>query len=528
MSPHSGRRAVGAIRLSSVTDATTSPDRQQAAIGGACNALGLSLVGMASDLNVSASKVSPFDRPELGAWLRRPNAFDALVWWRLDRAVRSMADMAELGKWARTHRKRLIFAEGPSGGAFELDMGSPVGELLMMVLAFAAQMEAQAIQERVQGARAALRTMRRWPGGQPPYGYVLIPNPDGPGFVLGEDPETAPVVRDLARRLQEDGESLTSLAKWLTANPDTPSPRDHRRRAKGRPEDGSIWNVSTVRHILTTPATLGYLLHEKKPIRDPETGEPIQVGPPLLDPATHAVVKAKIEARGAHFAGVPRNDTHALLFGVVLCAGCGQAMYYDRMQSKAAQKQKRRPRYLCKPYRKSKICTAASSIVAEPLEEYVIKQYLDLFGHLPEFRTETIPGYDPAHEIAQVTAELEDHMSDRAMFTSAAGKASWQKRASSLEARLEFLESQEATPEQETRVYTGTSHAEAWEAVGEDVTARRNLLIQADMSVIIGPSYSTNTKIFQEERIRIIMPDQKDYEAAADAAQAVADELDIP
>lgn len=523
-----GRRAVCAVRLSSMTDNTTSPERQDAANARTCNALGLSIVGKAEDLNVSASKVGPFDRPELSAWLHRPNAFDALVWWRLDRAVRSMSDMAELGKWARTHKKRLIFAEGPSGGHFELDMGSPVGELLMMVLAFAAQMEAQAITERIQGTRSAMRSKRRWPGGQPPYGYILVSNPDGPGYVLGEDPDAAPVVRELARRMQEDeSTSLTTLAEWLTANPDTPSPRDHRRRAKGRKETGSIWNVSTVRHILTSPANLGYLLHEKKPLRDPETGAPIQVGPPLLDPATHALVKAKVDARGASTKGTARNDTHALLFGVVLCYGCGEVMYYDRMQGKAAKERNTQPRYRCKKSQKRKRCNDPVSLTAKPLEEYVVQEYLNLFGHFEEYREETVPGYDPAHETAQVSAELEDHMIDRALFTSTAGKTSWQQRAASLETRLAFLESQEVTPETITRVRLGQTHAEAWESAGTDVTARRNLLLSAKVAAIVGPTQSANTKIFQEARVRVLVPDQEDYEGAADAARAVADELQI-
>lgn len=108
-------RALAAIRLSANHDHTTSPGRQRDANEAAADALGLNIVGWAEDLNVSASKVGPFDRPQLGDWLRRPHEFDAIVWWRLDRAVRSMADMAELARWAKQHRKRLIFAEGPAG-----------------------------------------------------------------------------------------------------------------------------------------------------------------------------------------------------------------------------------------------------------------------------------------------------------------------------------------------------------------------------------------------------------------------------
>jgi hypothetical protein len=84
-------RALSALRLSVLTDETTSPERQRAANEGAASAVGAEIIGEAVDLGVSASKTTPFEGPELGAWLTRPDEFDVIVWWRFDRAVRSMA-----------------------------------------------------------------------------------------------------------------------------------------------------------------------------------------------------------------------------------------------------------------------------------------------------------------------------------------------------------------------------------------------------------------------------------------------------
>ncbi|MEU9100203.1 recombinase family protein [Streptomyces sp. NPDC048361] len=80
------------------TDETTSPERQREADDIAAAALGIEFgegaaLREAVDLDVSASKVGPFDRPQLGEWLKRPDTFDALVFWRFDRAIRSMQDM---------------------------------------------------------------------------------------------------------------------------------------------------------------------------------------------------------------------------------------------------------------------------------------------------------------------------------------------------------------------------------------------------------------------------------------------------
>ncbi|AUA13394.1 hypothetical protein CFP59_05554 [Streptomyces malaysiensis subsp. malaysiensis] len=113
-------RGVRCVRLSVRTDETTSPERQREADDIAAAALGIDFgqgggVREAVDLDVRASKVGPFDRPQLGGWLARPDDCDALVWWRFDRAIRSMGDMHELAKWAREHRKMLVFAEGIGG-----------------------------------------------------------------------------------------------------------------------------------------------------------------------------------------------------------------------------------------------------------------------------------------------------------------------------------------------------------------------------------------------------------------------------
>ncbi|GHB27955.1 hypothetical protein GCM10010331_12930 [Streptomyces xanthochromogenes] len=113
------------------TDETTSPERQREADDIAAAALGIDFgegeaLREAVDLDVSASEVGPFDRPQLGMCLKQPDTFDVLVWWRFDRAIRSMGDMHELAKWAKEHRKMLVFAEGIGGGRLVFDFRNPM------------------------------------------------------------------------------------------------------------------------------------------------------------------------------------------------------------------------------------------------------------------------------------------------------------------------------------------------------------------------------------------------------------------
>ena len=129
--PPTRLRGVRGIRLSVLTDETTSPERQRDSTNTVARDLGIDFgegaaLREAIDLGVSASKTSPFERPELGAWLLRPAEFDCLVFWRFDRAIRSMADMHDLAKWAKEHRKMLVFAEGVGGGRLVFDFRNPL------------------------------------------------------------------------------------------------------------------------------------------------------------------------------------------------------------------------------------------------------------------------------------------------------------------------------------------------------------------------------------------------------------------
>ena len=85
-------RALIVVRLSRVTDATTSPERQLAACRELCDRRGYEVVGVVEDLDVSAGSTSPFDRPQAGDWLsNRLGEFDVIVFFRADRIVRRRA-----------------------------------------------------------------------------------------------------------------------------------------------------------------------------------------------------------------------------------------------------------------------------------------------------------------------------------------------------------------------------------------------------------------------------------------------------
>jgi site-specific DNA recombinase len=98
-------RLLAVVRLSDLTDETTSPERQRGKITTYAKLHDHEVVGVAEDLDVSGA-VSPFDRPQLGPWLKRPDDWDGLIVAKYDRLTRSLLDFLVLYKWLSDRARR--------------------------------------------------------------------------------------------------------------------------------------------------------------------------------------------------------------------------------------------------------------------------------------------------------------------------------------------------------------------------------------------------------------------------------------
>lgn len=201
-------RALITVRLTVQTGSTTSPERQIEECKSFCELRGWEIVGVASDLSVSATSVPPWKRPELSRWLDdHAPEFDVIVFWRLDRFVRRVGDLHQMIEWAESHGgKGLVSATEP------FDLTSPTGKATATMIATFAQMEAQAAAERVASSRAHLLTSTRWGGSSPPFGYRTYAR-DGARY-LEVNPETADIVREAARRVI-GGEPINAICRDL-------------------------------------------------------------------------------------------------------------------------------------------------------------------------------------------------------------------------------------------------------------------------------------------------------------------------
>jgi DNA invertase Pin-like site-specific DNA recombinase len=516
-------RVLGARRLSRVRDNSTSFERQGLAIVGVTESIGGTLLPeFADDPDVSAAKVAPQDRPGLGPWLGRPDEYDVIAWWRLDRAVRSMRDMSWLGGWARDHGKRLIFAEGPGGGKLELDMTSPVSELLMMVFAFAAQMEVLAIQERTAGSSEYLRSVGRWGGGRVPFGRQPVPHPtEKDGWWLGRHDDTADIITEMVR-LVLDGKSYHTVSAWLNHKHPGVTPANHRQMMATPPRDidpALRWNPGMVSAILRQPILRGWSTSGGKAVRD-ETGEPVLVGTPLVDDDQWRALQAEMASRETEERN--KSDAHPLL-GVLFCGSCGGKLYQGWLSPGPNRKVAKR-QYRCAAKAHGRVCAKPAYVTAEPVDEFVEERFLSHYGRARLVEVITIPGVDHRAEISELRADIESLAAQLAGLRGAAADAVG-RQIQGRSDKLERLEREPVVPARTETVPTGETYGDAWRRMtaAGDIDGRRSMLVDLGVRVTVGETYRGSRDVRGRLRFDVETPGHVDlYENAMEDARRQA------
>ena len=109
------------------------------------------------------------DRPEFQRMLQRARdgAFDIVVFWKLDRFCRSLADLV------KTEEKLDEYGVALQSVTEYIDTSSPVGRFNFRNLASAAELESDLTSQRVKIGMHGMAKENRWPNNQPPIGYEL-------------------------------------------------------------------------------------------------------------------------------------------------------------------------------------------------------------------------------------------------------------------------------------------------------------------------------------------------------------------
>jgi site-specific DNA recombinase len=463
-------RILPVIRLSLVTENTTSPERQLEKITQYAALGDHELVPVTEadyDLDVSGA-VSPFDRPGLGPWLRedRLGMWNALCAAKLDRVSRSLFDFTALLSWLEAHGKTLIILDPM------MDLTKPEGRVMAHMLMTFAQYEREVIGARVKDAHDKLVKDGKYTGGMVPFGYMPVKLEKNWGYA--PDPEYVPIVAETAERFLK-GATLGGIARWLRES-GVPSPKNVIRKRNGKPLTDTPWSPSVVRMILQSPAILGAVVDTRgTPLRDSD-GFVVYRSEPLISREVYEAIQTRLALNVA-----PVKVNTSPLLRVLYCT-CGAPMHSTTTN---------RPRHPADGKGESEVYAyryyhchsshlrdgkcSAPRMNADRVEEAVFGAILDVAGWYELTERKMIPGRDYSEDVARL-AETIGHLSTKI----AVGRAT-RKDVSTDEAALQRAQDQldriaslEPEPARVKSVRTGKTLRARWEEL--DVPGRNQFL----------------------------------------------------
>lgn len=454
-------RTLGVIRLSLQTDETTSPARQRDVITKFAALRGDEIVGWAEDLDVSATKYAPWERPQLGAWLERPQDWNQIMFWRLDRLVRSVSDFSRLIDLCQTHGNNLVSCTEP------IDLSTPIGKAMATLIAVFAELESGTTSLRTLEARKHMRSSGRWSGGDPLYGYQTVKTDDG--LRIEPDPNVVDHVREIVDRVLAGG-SISAIAADFNER-GIASPADYKRERAKREPKGTKWAPSTVKKILRSPTLRGYISHGGTVVRG-DDGLPIIAGDnPIVSSSEWTRIQAIEDGRLSR-----RERTPSPLLDIAFCAKCGRKLYYWR----ATRQGKTYTYYKCAGISLKQCVTAALS--ASDLEKLLSEAFMERVGPFQRVERVWVPGNDDAEEIA-VAEEAVGALVDE--LTSASHgpvvREALSQKLKALEHKIEELRARPSVTAHWGVHETGETFGDVWP--GQTWAERRSMLMAAGIQV---------------------------------------------
>jgi site-specific DNA recombinase len=196
-------KLIGYVRVSTEQQAdNTSIEEQKKRIKAYCEAHGHRLVKVFEEVG---SGKNTQDRPYFNEALEALESADGIIALKLDRVARSTRDVLTLVEDVlQPQDKALVLLD------LNIDTSSPMGMMILTVMAAVAQLERGMIRERTQGGRMAKATQGGYAFGAPSYGYKSV---DG---ALIEVPEEQAVI-ELIRRHRRGHKSMADIASFLNA-----------------------------------------------------------------------------------------------------------------------------------------------------------------------------------------------------------------------------------------------------------------------------------------------------------------------
>ncbi len=272
---------------------------------------------------------------------------DAVAVYKLDRLSRSLLDFA--------HLMEILQARGVAFVSVteHFETSSPMGRMVLNMLATFAQFERETIAQRTSDKMLASRRRGMWTGGRPVLGYDVVEK----RLVVNED--EADRVRAIFELYLDLGSLLAVVDElrrqaWTTKIWTTKEGKLHH----GRP-----FTKGSLRGLLTNPLYAGRV----------RAGEEVVEGlhEAVVGEATWRAVQQKLLDNAGRRGRSGRRKHDALLAGLVRCGACGAGMttHYTKKGDR------RYAYYVCQTVQKAGASACPGSrVAAGELEAFVVDQ----------------------------------------------------------------------------------------------------------------------------------------------------------
>lgn len=443
-------------RLSRITEASTSIERQDTSCRAEVSRRGGTVVGVFKDEGVSGA-LPPMDRPGMKELLHSLTGVDIVMVWKIDRIARSFIGFAEIVKELDAHGVSLVSATEP------IDMTGPTGRAMAQMIATFAELEREMIKARVADSMRKAKEDNRFHGGRIPYGLTVADNPSGKGRVLVRDPHAVGVLREVLLWVVE-GKTLTECARRLNER-DEPTSRQRGAVLKGTQKARAAnWRQQTLRRILTSPTMRGYRALPNGEVETDNYGLPVLAWDPICQPDEWDALQSALEAQ---------QQTHRApaashwLSGVVRCHECGGNLkqHVNATGSRS---------FTCRGPEEARHKPGVY-VNLPGMAEWVRAEFPLRFGRMAEVSREWVPGSDATRELNDVTKALQRLRDDRDAGMFDEEEDEYRARVGRLIARRRALQSVPLVePHWETKE-TGRTLGELWERLDDE---RRGALLR--------------------------------------------------
>ena len=277
------------------------------------------------------------DRPEMQRLIKlvKRNKISVVATMAVDRLSRDLLDMLQFVELCEEHKTAYVCA------ALNFDTGTPIGRMVLQILAAFAEFERSMISTRVKSNMMDIAQKQGRYLSVPPYGYEFDEHKN-----LVIVPEEAKWVRRIAD-MYIAGHGYRAIAIWLNEN-------------NVRTKKGKTWYTSTVRQMLTNELYAGTMIWNRRYLnkagqqrwRDPsEWIVHEDAHPAIYSEEQWAEITKRVKRKR------PQGGERQLKFrlsGMLRCGYCGYAMGARRYSNKGPHKDRRT--YICTGYQKKGDC----------------------------------------------------------------------------------------------------------------------------------------------------------------------------